>query len=394
MGLSALGVMEAVLENAREACRLHKAAADPTEPTTHPVMDITDGTQKAQTGARAAEHKKDITEAFGEAGVSGQEDSSAAGDGKVPANSVGTQAMFADEVKGNVPTPKATKDAPAKGGAGDASPGHPTNETFQEKYSSARMAKRGHEILADLVVTLKRAEDASELPEKKKEEGKNKAVPFLEGKEDKKVGGDEKKEAAARYREDAEQGYIAAQLLAEAVMGKSAEDQKIAKVIAGVVKAAGADADLVVDFIQGFEKGAAISRTVKAAEMPIGAEGGIPQELLAGAAGGIPQELLAGAAGAPQEGIPGAEGGAPTEEDPEKVLDALADALAEAGVTPEELAQIVAEQGAGAGAGEGKAPEEGASSAEEIPAEQNEELKEKEKTAALRVKIARIVGGK
>lgn len=380
-GLSALGMMEAVLQNAREACRLHKAAADPTEPTTHPVMDITDGTQKAQTGARAAEHKKDITEAFGEAGVSGQEDSSAAGDGKIPANSVGTQAMFADEVKGNVPTPKATKDAPAKGGAGDASPGHPTNETFQEKYSSARMAKRGHEILADLVVTLKRAEDASELPAKKKEEGEKKAVPpIFEGKEGKKDGGDEKKEAAAKYREDAEQGYIAAQLLAEAVLGKSAEDQRIAQVIAGVVKTAGNDADLVADFIQGFEKGAALSKTVKAAEMPIGVAG----------EGGIPQELLAGAASAPQ--IPGAEGGAPAEEDPEKVLDVLADALAEAGVTPEELAQIVAEQGAGAG--EGKAPEEGASSAEEIPAEKSEESKEKEKTAALREKIARIVGGK
>lgn len=379
-----MALMDAILEKAR----MTKSATDPSEPTTHPVMNVDDGTQKAQTGARDAEHKKDVRSALGESGVTGQEDSAAAGDGTVAADSIGTQKMDSSQVKGNVQTPKATKDGPAEKGRGDASPGHPSNATFQEKYSSAKIVELGNSILADMAALIKNAEESGEKKEEKAPE--KKASPAAHDEDM------AKKAAAAKYESDAQEGYIAAQLLAESIMNKSAEDEQAAVMINGIAKTAQEDAGLLCDFIDGFKKGASLStkinQPVKKAEVPMG----LPPEALAGAGGGaIPPEALAGAV--PPEAMAGAGAGAGAGGggDEEAAIDALADALAQAGVTPEELAQVIAEQqGAGGEAvgGEGGAPPmPAAGGGEEAPAKEEKEEKEEPEEKAASVKRANLV---
>ena len=400
MGNSIMGLMDSFLQSAR---RMEKQATDPSEPTTHPVMGVDDGTQKAQTGSRDTENKKDVREALGEAGITGQEDASAAGDGTVAADSIGTQKMDSTEVKGNVQTPKATKDGPAEKGRGDASPGHPTNQTFQEKYSSvSEITKLANEILAEIATT-----KSAEGIEKKEN-------PFVAKKKEiaaeKKDEEEAKKSAALKYRKDAEEGYITAQRLADAIVNKNAETKEAEELLTGVVKSAQDDAVILCDFLEGLQKGAQVSKVInrphmKRAQMPMdpamlagaGAggppEGGIPPELLAAAGGpgggGPPPDM--GGGGMPPEmaGAGGAGGG-----DEEAAIEALADALAQAGVTPEELAQVISEQQGEGGqpvggppeGGEPSALEEGASAgggAAEGEGEQEEkEEKEEPKKAA------------
>lgn len=396
MSSSIMGLMDSFLQQAR---KMEKKATDPSEPTTHPVMGVDDGTQKAQTGSRDAENKKDVRDALGESGITGQEDASAAGDGTVAADSIGTQKMDSTQVKGNVQTPKATKDGPAEKGRGDASPGHPSNQTFQEKYSSAQdLVKLANDILAYMATKLSKSGEDTKEHEKKEN-------PFVEKKEDaaeKKVEEEEaKKAAAAKYETDAQEGYVTAQLLAEAIMNKRAETKQAEELLTGVVKSAQDDATILCDFLEGLKKGAQVSNivkrsNVKKAQMPVdpamlaGAGAGGPPE------GGIPPELLAAAGGPPGAGggglPPGMEGGGSGDE--EAAIDALADALAEAGVTPEELAQVISEQqgeggapvgglpegGEPAGLGEGASAGEGAAEEKEEPKEESKE----EKAAAAR----------
>jgi len=398
------GVM-ALMDSILAKARMTKSATDPSEPTTHPVMDVDDGTQKAQTGARDAEHKKDVRSALGESGVTGQEDAAAAGDGTVAADSIGTQKMDSSQVKGNVQTPKATKDGPAEKGRGDASPGHPSNATFQEKYSSAKLVELGNSILADLATLVKQSEEtgAQEVKAPESKAPVKKASASSQGTDEEMA----KKAAAAKYEEDAQEGYIAAQLLAESIMNKSAEDTRAGEMINGIVKTAQDDAVLLADFMEGLKKGASLShkintpQRVKRAEVPMGippealmgaggmggAGGGeVPPEALAGAGGGIPPEALAGAGGGE-----GGQGGG----DQEAAIEALAEALEQAGVSPEELAQVIAEQqqggGGGEGAGGGPPPMPAAGGGEEVPAKEEREEKEGKEEKAASVKRANLV---
>jgi len=421
MGNSILGLMDSFLQS---ALRMEKQATDPSEPTTHPVMSVDDGTQKAQTGARDTENKKDVRESLGEAGITGQEDASAAGDGTVAADSIGTQKMDSTEVKGNVQTPKATKDGPAEKGRGDASPGHPTNQTFQEKYSSVNeIIKLANEILAEIATT-KSAEDRPEEISGDLARRLKKGDPFVtkvkkETAAERKDEEEAKKSAALKYRKDAEEGYITAQRLADAIVNKNAETKEAEELLTGVVKSAQDDAVILCDFLEGLQKGAQVSKVInrphmKRAQMPMdpamlagaGAggppEGGIPPELLAAAGGpggggpppdmgggGMPPDMAGGGMPPDMAGGGGAGGG-----DEEAAIEALADALAQAGVTPEELAQVISEQQGEGGqpvggppeGGEPAALEEGASAgggAAEGEGEQEEkEEKEEPKKAA------------
>lgn len=356
---SVMGLMDALMTSIRtKQAQQAKAATDPSEPTTHPVMKADDGTQPAREGSRSAENEADVKKDLGAAGNTGQEDANSATSAK-PTDTIGTQKMDSSEVKGNVQTPGTTPPKPPE------SPDHQSNQTFSEKYSSAEAAlKTGNALLAKLASALvKTAEDktvASEnaagtkTPVATKTEttpaqGDGKKIPPPK---ETKTAGLDKQAAANKYREDAEAGYVAAEFLAHQ-LGLTKESQAIEAAteaeIAKIVKAAEADADIFCDYMEGHAEA-----TKKADDMGgMGAMGGmIPPELL-GAGGpaaaadaggaGLPPELMGGG-GMPPEGGMGGEGMGE-----EQIIDALAQALAEEGVTPEQLAEAVASAGEGGG---------------------------------------------
>lgn len=346
--MNALACVDQYLTEIRtvKAAALKKKATDPSDPTTQPVMKADDGTVKATTGSRAAENDSDVKKDYGDAGITGQEDANSASSTH-PSDSIGTEKMDADQTKGNVQTPKSTLSKPTKHDGGVESPSHPSNATFSEKYS--KLLTKGTDFLQKI----------AEMPEafKKNMKKKKDEVPAAPvqapAKEEPK--GDEKKLAAAKYPDEAEAGYVAAALLAQelGVEVKKAEPdpaelKKEAEANAeNLVKYAHTLADDYCDFLDGLEK--------KADEM---GAGGPPQM--------IPPEAMAGdMAGAgggggempppPMEGAPGPEGagGPPGGGDDEAIIQQLAQALEEAGITPEQLAEAVAaEEGGGMSGGD------------------------------------------
>jgi hypothetical protein len=420
-----LALMDGFLTDIRQEAKkaaAEKKATDPSEPTTHPVMKADDGTQKATEGARSSENEADVKKELGEAGITGQEDANSASSIK-PSDSIGTQSQDSSEVKGNVSQPKSTKDKPPE------SAGHPSNSTFSEKYSS--VIETGNKLLAAIAEMNKASThepghmaSESDKPADKGQAAK-KAPPFPpkkdEKKDEKKAEEDpkllEKRAAADKYTEDAEAGYMAAQVIAESLgMGKSAEEAN--KVLAAqaeqIIKFAQDDAVTLVEFTRGLKLGVTKGGTNKAAaraSINKRAEG-IPPELLMGAGGGdmgggMPLGGDAGMGGGMPPGGGGGGGGAGGDE--EAIIEAIAEALAAEGVSPEELAQALAESGGGgggdmgggmppggdAGLGGGGAPppagppleEEAAPAPKEDTASEGREDK-KEKEAALRKKAA------
>lgn len=415
------GLMDNLLEKIRAEKRAaQKRATDGSEPTTHPVMNAPDGTQPAREGSRSAENESDVESDYGVLGNTGQEDANSATSEK-PTDSIGTQSQSSDEVKGNVAKPKPVKDGPAENGRGDASPGHPSNETFsgeEAKYASAITA--GNKLLSLLATAMGKSaqeddeeddenegEGESENAQKKENESmpseksdaddKEKAAALKKKAKNTKItkSAEELKKAAAhKYREEAEAGYMAAGLLAEQLgFGKQAADEQTAvnMRLEGIIKTAQDDADLFADYLQGLETGqnrvalegrAAMKKMAQPGleGMDLGAAPAIP------AGEGVPAAALMGAGGD--------EGGG---EEDAAAVELLAQALAEAGIGPEELAAI-AEGGAG-GAGGGEEPAEpgeehggeGQGSVAEEAAAEGEPIEEEkaEKEANLKLKAQR-----
>jgi hypothetical protein len=328
MNVDVLDLMDKFLTEVRTEKRASiKQATDPSKPTTHPVMDADDGTMKAREGARSAENKGDAADT--NSNVSGQEDANSV-DGKDPADSIGTQKMEAGEVKGNVAHPKSGKDKPQE------SSGHPSNSTFSEKYSSfSAAAALGADLLAELEKQSSHEEGCTE------EQGLSKEA------------------AAEQYREDAEAGYAAACHLAEQLgFSKSAEaetaqTQVAQSVVESIIKSAEEDAERYVQFLAGHIAGLNKVHMKRAGE-PDGDEQpgeGAPMSNDAMAAGSA-EETASDEAGNPHMmGGEGGEGGGADEH-----LEQLAQALQEAGVTPEELAQAIQQIEAEHGGGGGEAP--------------------------------------
>lgn len=365
---SLMAMMDTLLKQASQAEKRASGLSNTSgpEPTSHPVMSADPGTKPAVEGARSAENEADVKEEFGnDLATTGQEDAeSAANRDKDEADSIGTQSSAADEMRGNVQQPKATKDAPADSGPGD--------ETFSEKYSAARVVEAGNRLLALLSKEAglqKGAEDEEGSEEHEEEESAEEEAKEEEAEEKtaflKKASDMEKRAAAERYPEDAEAGYVAARLITESLFNKQAEEEKAAALAEQIIKAAHTDAEMVCEFLDSHEKGTKAMQALKTASMSKRSmpEAGLPAM---GGSGEIPTEgamippeaLAAGAAGVPETG-----GG-----DDEATIDALAEALAEAGVTPEELAQTIAAAGAGEGAPDesaGVAPDEAAGGGEE-----------------------------
>ena len=343
---NALDLCENFLKTARAArSGMGKTATDPSDPTSHPVMKADDGTQPAREGSRSAENEADIKKHLGNAGMTGQEDAGSAS-GKQPSDTMGTHKMEADEMGGNAKEPKAKKDEPGKHTGGPESPGHPSNATFSEKYSA--VADLNTQILTRLTqLGVKTASaPAPAVPAPAPASAPASAPAPMD-----------KAAAAEKYREDAEAGYVAAELLArglgfdkEAEAKEQAVNAAIDQGLGRIIKAA---QDVATNY-SAFHLNYVQSLTKKAeGEGGGGGEGGAE----------TPPEALAAAAG-PEAGPPpeGGEGGPQNEE---AILDAVAKALAEAGVTPEELAAAVEQaqggegggglEGAGAGAGAGAA---------------------------------------
>lgn len=359
---SLMAMMDTLLKQASQAEKRASGLSNTSgpEPTSHPVMSADPGTKPATEGARSAENEADVKEEFGnDLATTGQEDAeSAANRDKDEADSIGTQSSAADEMRGNVQQPKATKDAPADSGPGD--------ETFNEKYSAARVVEAGNRLLALLSKEAglqkgaedEECEEEEGAEEEAKEEEAEEKTAFL-----KKASDTEKRAAAETYPEDAEAGYVAAQMIAENLFNKQAEEEKAAALAEQIIKAAHADAEMVCEFLNSHEKGTKAMQALKAASMnkrsmleaglpAMGGSGEIPTEgaMIPPEGAMIPPEALAaGAAEMPEAGGAGGDVGAGGGDD-EATIEALAEALAEAGVTPEELAQTIAEAGGSEGA--------------------------------------------
>ncbi len=368
-----LDTLDTLLQQAKaEKQASLKQATDGSQPTTHPVMDVPDGTQPAKEGERSKENLADVKKDVGGNGNTGQRDASA-GAKKNPIDNIGTVKMESDEVKGNVADPKATKDKPPE------SPSHQSNETFNEKYSSLQTLGKS---IVDGFTALLTQEPAVTSKQAA-------AVPATATTTDGFTKEAEEKLAAANeYPEDAQAGYVMAEyLLNQLTQTKEAQvkvQEETAAGIEHITKTAQADADLLVNYLIGREKGIKTAHNMRKSAV----EGG-PAMAGAEETGEVaPPE----GGGMPEGGMPPGAGGQGAPQDEEHTLDALAQALDEAGVSPEELAHMLEQaHGGGGGMPEGGMPPgaggppggmpEGAGMPEEAGAPPGGEIP---KTAALR----------
>jgi len=369
---NALNLLQTFIKEAQKSEQMAKKATDPSEPTSHPVMKTEDGTQKAQEGAKGTELTSDIRKAYGESGVTGQQDA-----GSAPGNSEKTigemKPMASDSMGGNVQTPKATKDAPPGKGPGD--------DTFSEKYSE--LAGIGNRLLGSLSTLIQQKQAAmppqlaaalgkKETPKEEPKAEEKKEGPAHEKAEGEKAGSAVNKAAAAaeQYPDDAAAGYMVAESLLNELNQNQLQQKQAADKFENIIKTAQDDAVLYASFFNGLTKGAEFgkhARTKAAEGLPMseeGGEGGEGPEDAGGAPGGpeggLPPEIMAqlagGAGGAgPEAGGAGPEAGGagPEAGGDEAVIEELAQALDQAGVTPEELAQAIAHAQGGGEGGEG-----------------------------------------
>ncbi len=361
---NALDLVESILQDARTATKeasLKKSATDPSEPTTNPVMKADDGTQPAREGSRSAENEADVRKALGEAGNTGQTDASKA-DGSKPTDTIGTVKQESDELKGNAKNPKTEKDLPPE------SKGHPSNVTG--KYAS--LHAKGASLLQKFAAVGEKKEDKK--PDMTPLKGKDASQPpVIKKAEDAPLTNAIEKEAqlklaaAQKYEDDATAGYMAAEILVNALNNEKHASEKQAELkatITGIVKTAHADAYNIAQYLAGRKAGikTATFQRQKFANDAM-AEAGAEQGAPPGAGGELPPEAMAAMQGAGGQG-PEAGGGPEGGVDPN--VAELLHALEAQGITPEQLeAALAAEQGSGEGgemlgAGGGQGAEGGA----------------------------------
>lgn len=300
---------------------------DGSDPSTHPVMKADNNTTPVTEGARGKENTADIKKDLGAAGVHGQEDSAAA-DKANPVDSIGTQKQGPDEVKGNVPTPK-----------------KPDTLVLGDKHAS--LIEKAASILESITKVIPAVKAAAAVP------APTTATPPAAPSQE-----DLQKTAAAQYPEDAENGYLAAHMLAESIgLVKSAETLKseeetkafVDAKISAIIKSAEASANAAMDYMDGMVEGEKKALEKKAA-LAKRAEGEmVPPEQMAN---DVPPE---GGAGGPPPGMDAGGGGGGNPE-----IDAIAGILAQHGISIEEL--VAALQGGGDAGGEaaaGPGPEAG-----------------------------------
>lgn len=277
-----------------------------------------------------------------------------------------------------------------------------------EDQGAGKTAALANEILkgiSELVksASSKKAEEAAPVASGKKEEKKDGAPAKKEEMEEVAKAAALVKEATDKFPAAFQGGYAFAEKVAGLLLKEAdAADPAVTKVAAEAEN----DAIKVAEFLMGFAKTAGDEMASLLGGMPAGDPGAVaPEAALAGAAdlgggGGMPGGMPAADPGL---GL-GGEGGAPAggSPDEEQIIQALADALQAQGVTPEQLAEALAQEGSEAGGapagGEGggapfagkETPAEEAAEAgaapekKEAPAEEKKEEEAEVKEAALR----------
>ncbi|KKN45024.1 hypothetical protein LCGC14_0687360 [marine sediment metagenome] len=395
------GFLEKVAEEEKAASNLDLAGDAKSK---HPSAQADDKTRPAAEGARSAENEADVRKTtpntINDPGTQNPE-----GGSKKPTDTQGTVSMSSDvSAAGNVDTPKNQHSMAANSATG---PGMEGKNDKAATDDVASVVKLGNDLLAQIALLTKQsgdedpaaaasgdggaaegaAADTGAADAGKADGGQADAAPDKEATE---KASQLFKEAAEKYPEDVEAGYVAAAMLAQQLGlisddgTKTASDDELTQFIATVRKQAAEDAAGYVEFLKGYQvalsKGAqpvdpaalaALGNAGDGEALPgAGEEGGeAPGGAGLGGLGGLEGLGAEGqdAEGQGAEGLGGEEQGGEGEVGDEEAIAAIAEALDEAGVTPEQLAQAVAEaEGGGGEEGEeaGMAGMEGAEGAE------------------------------
>lgn len=287
--------------------QLSKSAAEEGDKdTAHPSKGVDDQDRPATEGARSAENERDVTAMVG---VQNINDAAPATDEEPDAVAMTTAKTTGKDPANETASVKSTKDDP-----GSSHPSAKVAEFLGQvksacaKFGAEKIATEiGNSLMADIAVLSDNAE-------------KQASENGLE-------------QAAAAGSNQAE------------VMFKEAMAETMPNILSYVEKQASEAAVMLRDFYAGVEQGAqkkAEGNPEEGIPGEAGGEGALPQEDLAqlaaaaGGPGGAPMPEEAMMAGG--EGL-GGPGGAQGDEE---VIQALSEALADAGITPEELAQAVA----------------------------------------------------
>lgn len=315
----------------------------------HPSAQADDGTGPATEGARSAENEADVNKTTPNT-INSADTNNPAGGSSHASDSQGTQSMASDEsAAGNVDTPKNQHSMASHPATGPGMEGKNDKAAGDE---FAQLSKLGNDLLAQIAVLTKKsgeddvaaasggaaAAEAAPVADETGKEADEKTVALF-------------KEAAEKYPEDVEAGYVAAALLAQQLgllpQEKQASDDELTGFIANIRKQAAVDAENYVEFLKGYQE------SVEKGAMPEGAmpEGAMLDPSVLAALGNAEEggDALAGAG----EGGEEAAGEEAEEPSDEEAIEAIAEALDEAGVTPEQLAQAVAEAEGVAGEAEG-----------------------------------------
>lgn len=282
------------------------------------LPSVGDGNVPAPEGARAKENTSDVKAEVGTASVDTAEAvEETTGGVNTPSNSIGTEAAATGEAP-------AVETASAGSKPSDPGTSHPAKATMGEKYSAAQLVTMGDEILASIAVAAEKSATAAVKAPVKKAEAIE--VEIEKAKDGEKPEVKVETEAEEKAEEKAEE---AGKDAAAAVIDEAQKLGNAEQLIASVVKAAALDAQNTADYLLGY--------TEKLAEsMPMEQSGAeVPPE--AAAAMEDPAAMAPEAGGEPE-----ANG--------DDELEAVVDALVEAGVSPEELMALASEGQAGAGA--------------------------------------------
>ena len=409
-----LQLMDAMLKQAeleKEAGNLDLASDGKTS---HPSANVEDGTQPAKEGERSSENSADIAKDVPD-NVEEAASKNTPGDSKKPTDSMGTQSMSSDESRaGNVDTPKSQPSMASNPAVG------PNPKT---KFGSDQLIGEANAIMGEIAKLLdvpqeKAAGEAATTEAPEGAEG-TQSDPQLTQQDNKEAADSAElyKQAAVKYPEDEDAGYVAAEMLINYLNGgtdKQASDaDAYTSVVGDITKAAEADANAYIGFMEGYQKamqkkaqdpaallgalgggaGGAGPEAMMGGGGPEAMMGGAGPEAMMGEGEGAPDPaaLAALAGGAPEMGAEGGEGGemGGEELDDEAIIEALAEALDEAGITPEELAEVVAEAQGGAPAEEAEAATgEAEAGAEMAGAGEGEELAGAEGLAGMEAQAA------
>jgi len=337
-------VMDLIEEYLGPAQAVKVAAGPGDEGTEHPSKSEEDTTKSAVEGSRSSENSSDVKSQVALSVDATEVEANEGGEGRgqnTPVLSIGTEAAATGE-------DSSTETASAQPSSARDDPGtsHPAKADMGEKYAS--LLQMGNDIQASIAVSAQRLKQAG-TGAKGVRDGSG---PFAgsaqaeQGVGKRQAAGEEcpvdPKKKGKPVDEAVKKAEVAGAQAAEALHGASGEALPSRdEVVISMLKQASTDADAVCDFLEGMgttEKKAG-AMPAEAAMMPPPEGAAMPPM---GAPPAMPPEAAPAMPGMPPEG--GAPGGAPGGEiDP----NALIQMLAEAGITPEQLMELLGGGGGG-----------------------------------------------